>query len=159
MANVYSSGLAGLRQTEGGRTVMRQVLLDTSPLLGSQDATLTSQRLILHLFLPVSLTPCLPSPLSISSLPSAPFFHPHTKSNTQTRSRQQIVAKNPGALPPPHPTSPSSSFRTSTLTLAGVSGYRYQRKVGDKRLHRKKKISICSQYCQVGKNLSFGIRG
>lgn len=55
-ANVYSSGLAGLRQAQGGQTVMRLVLPDTSlPLLESQDATLTSQPLILCLFLLVSL--------------------------------------------------------------------------------------------------------
>lgn len=48
-------GSRGLRQAQGGPTVMRLVLPDTSlPLLESQDAALTSQPLILCPFLLVS---------------------------------------------------------------------------------------------------------
>lgn len=62
---------------------MRLMLPDTSlPLLGRQDATLTSQCLILHLFLPVSLTS--PAPLSISSFPSPHcFIHTPHKMHTE----------------------------------------------------------------------------
>lgn len=110
---------------------MRQVLPDTSPpLLGSRDATLTSQRLILHLFLPVSLTPCLPhlSRLVLSPVPHSFNRTPHQMHKPEADSSLEL--KNPGTLPPP-------PISQSTLTLAGVSGYRYQYKVGDIGLYRK----------------------
>lgn len=116
---------------------MRQVLPDTSlPLLGSRDATLTSQHLILHLFLPVSLTPCLPhlSGLVLSPVPHSFTRTPHQIHEPEADSRLELKTQ----VLCTHPTSPSSS-RTSTLTLAGVSGYGYQYKLDDKRLHRKKK--------------------
>lgn len=82
VANVYSSGLAGLRQAQGGPTVMRLVLPDTSlPLLESQDAALTSQPLILCPFLLVS--PAM-SPDELSPQYLILLLTYHTKYTSQT---------------------------------------------------------------------------
>lgn len=94
MANVYSSGLAGLRQTEGGvGTVMRQVLPDTSlPLRGSRDATLTSPP---NASSSVSSSPATsPSPLSISSLPECPILSPaHHVKNSKPEADSRLEPK------------------------------------------------------------------
>ena len=144
---------------------MRQVLPDTSPpLLRSWGATLTSQRLILHLFLPVSLSPRLPHLSRLALSPPVPhsFTHtPHQIHKPEADSRLELQTQL--LCPPPlHPTrhqppfsgSSSSSLRTSKLTLAGV---RYQYKVSSKGTLRKKIFT--PSVVRWHTNLSFGTKG
>lgn len=148
-ANVYSSGLPGLRQTKGVQTVMRQVLPDSSlPLLGRLDATLTSQCLILCLFLRV--LPCL---THLAQLPLSPHsFAWHIKCTNQKqvadwRKKSRCFASTSHHTPP-------CSVKISTLTLAGASGYRYQSRLSDKRLNGIKEISICLSTVRLKKALT-----
>lgn len=88
-ADVYSSGLAGLRQTSGGADG------NEAGAAGHFSSSRRESRCYSDLPTPHSppLPPCLVHHLLIRSFPSASFFYSHTTSNTQTRPENTYLSK------------------------------------------------------------------